>query len=417
MDRNVYQPTSYWEAYRPYQPKTYRGWITEPKPYHSVRELEMDRISKDRHLKEFFKKREEKRKAREAVEVSKPKVKFTGDQDIPKSEPVKSKILGNDSVNGYADLDKKLGKSNSHVASEPIKPATDSVDGPPAVNDDALDIPVEEQEEVVKEEQNGTAEDHQDINPDPEPVDNEPLENIVVEPEQPLEPIKSEDHPSESTTEAAVVDQSEVTAKPEQQQQEMQDQKDPAEQEPQLQVEQQQQDEMSEPNQEAEQQQETLQQQDSIVEQAEVQNEKPEVESQPPEVEQQKEEVAELPVEADQPQTEKETATNEVVEEEQDNDVEQQTEVEPEQNKEVKEQAEVQTLQEDIPVDENQSQQTMTIEEVTAEVPDPEIQNPGEQLATFTSETTNQKLVDERDLGNDELIRTEYEVENITVEE
>ena len=52
--RNVYQPTSYWEAYRPYQSKTYRGWIMEPKPYHSVRELEMDRISKDKHLEQFF---------------------------------------------------------------------------------------------------------------------------------------------------------------------------------------------------------------------------------------------------------------------------------------------------------------------------------------------------------------------------
>ena len=30
----------------------------EPKPYHSVRELEMDRISKDRHLQQFFGKRD-----------------------------------------------------------------------------------------------------------------------------------------------------------------------------------------------------------------------------------------------------------------------------------------------------------------------------------------------------------------------
>ena len=39
------------------------------------------------------------------------------------------------------------------------------------------------------------------------------------------------------------------------------------------------------------------------------------------------------------------------------------------------------------------------------------------EVATFTSEKTDQKLVDERDLGNDELIRTEYEVEKIQIDE
>ena len=39
------------------------------------------------------------------------------------------------------------------------------------------------------------------------------------------------------------------------------------------------------------------------------------------------------------------------------------------------------------------------------------------EVATFVSEPTDQRLVDERDLGNDELIRTEYEVENIQVDE
>ena len=50
----MYQPPSYWEAYnRPY--KQYR-YITDPRPYHTVRELEMDRINRDKQL-EGFKKR------------------------------------------------------------------------------------------------------------------------------------------------------------------------------------------------------------------------------------------------------------------------------------------------------------------------------------------------------------------------
>ena len=52
--RNVYQPPSYWEAYnRPY--KQYR-YITDPRPYHTVRELEMDRINRDKQLEGFKKK-------------------------------------------------------------------------------------------------------------------------------------------------------------------------------------------------------------------------------------------------------------------------------------------------------------------------------------------------------------------------
>ena len=52
--RNVYQPPTYWEAYnhRPY--KQYR-YLTDPKPYHTVRELEMDRINRDKQLEGFRK--------------------------------------------------------------------------------------------------------------------------------------------------------------------------------------------------------------------------------------------------------------------------------------------------------------------------------------------------------------------------
>ena len=47
----MYQPPSYWEAYnRP--GKQYR-YITDPKPYHTVRELEMDRIDRDKQLEKF----------------------------------------------------------------------------------------------------------------------------------------------------------------------------------------------------------------------------------------------------------------------------------------------------------------------------------------------------------------------------
>ena len=47
---------SYWDAYsKPY--RQYR-YITDPKPYHTVRELEMDRMNKDRYLQKFFSGRE-----------------------------------------------------------------------------------------------------------------------------------------------------------------------------------------------------------------------------------------------------------------------------------------------------------------------------------------------------------------------
>ena len=54
----MYQPPSYWEAYN--RPnigtstigKQYR-YITDPRPYHTVRELEMDRINRDKQLERF----------------------------------------------------------------------------------------------------------------------------------------------------------------------------------------------------------------------------------------------------------------------------------------------------------------------------------------------------------------------------
>ena len=55
MKRNVYQPPSYWEAYNRPTRQQYR-YITDPRPYHTVRELEMDRINRDKQL-EGFKKR------------------------------------------------------------------------------------------------------------------------------------------------------------------------------------------------------------------------------------------------------------------------------------------------------------------------------------------------------------------------
>ena len=136
----MYQPTGYWEAYRYYAPKSYRGYITEPKPYHSVRELEMDRISKDRHLQQFFgrkSKAAKQRKERTWVMPSEPvkappaekksstsneRMASAPSKGLPSAmvdikpaknfepEPVKTKILGTDrdSTSSYADLDKKV---------------------------------------------------------------------------------------------------------------------------------------------------------------------------------------------------------------------------------------------------------------------------------------------------------------------
>ena len=80
MLRNVYQPPSYWEAYnRPY--KQYR-YITDPKPYHIVRELEMDKINREKQL-EKFKKRVSEVPIRDYTDQKHYKVNGTHHDDNP----------------------------------------------------------------------------------------------------------------------------------------------------------------------------------------------------------------------------------------------------------------------------------------------------------------------------------------------
>lgn len=52
--RSLYQPPNIMEAYRTHRASRF---LTDHKPYHTVRELELDRISKDKFLQKFFAKR------------------------------------------------------------------------------------------------------------------------------------------------------------------------------------------------------------------------------------------------------------------------------------------------------------------------------------------------------------------------
>ncbi len=84
-------------------------YVYEVQPYHSVRELEMDRIMKAKYQKKFFGPREKKPEEAAAV-AKKPETRKLDELSVPESEPFRRAFAVNGFKNGDVEKETPIDK-------------------------------------------------------------------------------------------------------------------------------------------------------------------------------------------------------------------------------------------------------------------------------------------------------------------